>query len=648
MKLPLIHLGPPARTVIARCVRGVAMWLAALLLGLPASAEDLILERAYLEDASRSMTLEEVRSAPVAQRFLPFSGPLNRGYTASATWIRLTLAPAPVADPSMHPDWGYVLRIQPNYLDEIALYDPSISARPVGIVGDRYAVERTGYRSLNHNLPVALGASPKQVWLRLQTDSTSLIHLELLPTDRIAERDGVQNMVSGVYIGSLFVFFCIALLHWLTTRERLMRALALNQLVALLFALSIMGYFRFMFGDDLPGPWLDTTSCVLVVAATSASIYFNWLFISEFGPPRPTRWIMLGLVWLLPLELLMLWAGQVQLTMHLNMVVVTLGPCLFFIAALGCRGWSEPEQQSTPIFSKAGLLVFYGITLLLLIVFALPSLGLIPMNEWTLQSNSIYGFVSGVILILTMQLRARRLQREHLEGKAVATLAHQRAAQEASHRQHQAQFIALLSHELKTPLSVLRFALNGDPPRQPRLQQLADEAIQEMSDVIDRFAWLDRFEEKSLEVNLSQLDLVPFLKRQVESKDIASRVDLHTAPEPAIVQTDASLVGTILSNLIDNALKYAKDNSRIEVRVSSRETLGQPGICVAVCNQPGSSGWPEVDRVFTKFYRSPGAMRQTGTGLGLYQASLLAQRLGGEVRYAPDTHQVRFELWLPC
>ena len=73
------------------------------------------------------------------------------------------------------------------------------------------------------------------------------------------------------------------------------------------------------------------------------------------------------------------------------------------------------------------------------------------------------------------------------------------------------------------------------------------------------------------------------------------------------------------------------------------------GVLVTVRNQPSLAGKPDPQRVFEKYYRSKGARRSSGSGLGLYLVSGLAQSLGGEIRYRTDLdpQDVVFELWLP-
>ena len=617
-----------------------------------AAGGNAIIERAYLEDPTNALELKDVRSGPFAQQFKSYAGPLNRGYSKSAIWLKLTLRPLP--NPSSYSIFNtqgsgqlYVLRVQPSYLDEIALHDPEDLQNSPRFVGDRHPVDALGYRSLNHNFVISMGEQPKNIWLRLKTSSTSLIHVEALPMERAIAKDGLQYLLLGGFIGFLFLFFGWALVHWLDHREPLIGVLAINQFIALVFTLSILGYFRFMFGEHVPGPWLDKTSSILSLVATASSLFFNYKFLLEFDPPKLGRLVLALLVSLLPLELLMIAAGWVREAMQLNMGVVTLSPFFFIGLVLKCRIWSTPTKDRRPVFSKLWLLFFYGVSLLLLMAFALPSLGLLPSSEMALQTNSIYGFVTGLVLIVTLQLRSRRLQESHLEAQKNLEMAKQQVAQETKQRQEQVQFMAMLTHELKTPLSVVRMALGLNGSSQ-KIKTRADQAIQDMSNVIDRCAWIDRLHEREFAIKKSEFDIVKELERLVFVSNTQGQINITSNVGACHVESDVRMVGTILNNLMDNALKYAQPGSRIDVQVDHRVFEVPARVVVEISNLPGNSGWPEAAKVFEKYYRSPGARHQTGSGLGLYQAENIAQQLGGSLRYVPHAQCVRFQFCLPC
>ena len=65
-------------------------------------------------------------------------------------------------------------------------------------------------------------------------------------------------------------------------------------------------------------------------------------------------------------------------------------------------------------------------------------------------------------------------------------------------------------------------------------------------------------------------------------------------------------------------------------------------------NRIGPSGVPDPQRVFDKYYRSEGAKKLSGTGMGLYLVQQLTQRLGGKCHCRVAGEHIQFEVWLPC
>ena len=112
-------------------------------------------------------------------------------------------------------------------------------------------------------------------------------------------------------------------------------------------------------------------------------------------------------------------------------------------------------------------------------------------------------------------------------------------------------------------------------------------------------------------------------------------------------QTDVQLLNVILSNLMDNALKYSPVESTVSISATAEVQKGNAGLSISVCNQPGAAGLPDPGQVFNKYYRAPGAHGRTGSGLGLHISEGFARKLGGALRYEPGLDAVKFVLWIP-
>jgi signal transduction histidine kinase len=216
---------------------------------------------------------------------------------------------------------------------------------------------------------------------------------------------------------------------------------------------------------------------------------------------------------------------------------------------------------------------------------------------------------------------------------------------EIRHRGEQDRFLSMLSHELKTPLSVIQMTLSSLAIAGENKQRVL-RAINDLAAIVDRSLQADRLQRRRVQPNAVSCQVENVIADLVENRPSPARITVEAAALPECV-TDMQLLRIVIGNLIDNAVKYAAANSSIGIVARTDAHQGRPGIRVDVSNTPGSAGLPDARQVFKKYYRGPGAHGKSGSGLGLYIAYGMARVLGAHLRYQPEAGMVRFTLWIP-
>lgn len=217
----------------------------------------------------------------------------------------------------------------------------------------------------------------------------------------------------------------------------------------------------------------------------------------------------------------------------------------------------------------------------------------------------------------------------------------QLVTQERQRRIEQSQFMAMLAHELKTPLSVIYMTLGmSDLCDETRLH--CNRAIADMNNVIERCLLSEKIADQQLTVNFSTCNLSSSLEQLKNQSQDPKRLKIELGAD-FFLYNDNQLLSTILFNLIDNAFKYGQKNSLIEISANAQNA----GVLIVIKNVVGSAGFPEHEKVFEKYYRSKTAHSQTGSGLGLYLVKSIANLMGGDIIYGQSETHVMFELWLP-
>jgi signal transduction histidine kinase len=210
----------------------------------------------------------------------------------------------------------------------------------------------------------------------------------------------------------------------------------------------------------------------------------------------------------------------------------------------------------------------------------------------------------------------------------------------------QSRFMSMLTHELKTPISVVRMSL-GVMKEEGPIKRRIERALEDMNDIVERCIQLDQLEQQKLILHAQRCSLDDILSELRLGSWAPDRLSITTDSLPDI-NTDQQLLRIILSNLINNAIKYSRPETVIEIHAESAQHNDKPGIRMTIQNQPGAAGLPDPGQLFIKYYRSPGAYSKTGSGLGLYLVRSITELLGGQVTYDVVKEKVRFTLWIPC
>lgn len=200
-------------------------------------------------------------------------------------------------------------------------------------------------------------------------------------------------------------------------------------------------------------------------------------------------------------------------------------------------------------------------------------------------------------------------------------------------------FVANLSHELKTPLTAIRgFAetlLEGSvenaTERQRFLRIIREHAVR-LTRLTDDLLKLARIEAGKMEVETLPVRIAEVLGLVLDSARVkAGKRTLRLAGDPdgLVVSTDPNLLTEILQNLVDNAVQYTAEDGAVEIRGRAlreevRITVKDNGVGIPKAHQA---------RIFERFYRvDPARSRAVGgTGLGLTIARHTAERLGGRI-----------------
>jgi PAS domain S-box-containing protein len=207
------------------------------------------------------------------------------------------------------------------------------------------------------------------------------------------------------------------------------------------------------------------------------------------------------------------------------------------------------------------------------------------------------------------------------------------------HDQQRQDFIAMVAHDLKNPLTTMKgyaqLLQRRGAYSERNVATIVSQANR-LERLIDDLRDVARIDAGQLALDRAPVDLAALVRTNVEESRALSEahtIDLETPDEPVIGAWDAGRLAQVIENLLSNAVKYSPDGGAIHVCVTANEHEAQ-----LVVIDEGIGIPPEaLARVFERFYRSDTgvAANRKGLGLGLYISKALVEAHGGTIAVEP-------------
>lgn len=235
---------------------------------------------------------------------------------------------------------------------------------------------------------------------------------------------------------------------------------------------------------------------------------------------------------------------------------------------------------------------------------------------------------------------------------------HERAARtlQESEKLHSA-LLSSISHDLRTPLvsitgSLSSLASDGDAytaAEQKELIQLAYEKSRLLNTYLGELLDMTRIEAGSLRLKLafcSIEELAAIAAGRVKEKLDSRTIERRIAPEIGEIEVDVVLMAKVLTNLLDNAIKFSPAGSTIIIAAEQLEEV----LRISVIDSGAGVPPHELPYVFDKFYQATRTRKTPGTGLGLAICKGIVEAHGGKIWMTSEAgkgSRVSFELKVP-
>ena len=457
--------------------------------------------------------------------------------------------------------------------------------------------------------------------------------------DELAGVEFRQGVLFSLYISFLVLSLLLALFLLTVSRNSLIMLFALRQFLAILWALAICGIYRYAYPGYGPPPMHFLVGAVLCI--TLMSEIFDYRLFRTFRIPEIFSRIQLLLMIFPVLGIALALSGQIRAAMMVTMASALCYSIVTMVSAYFSFRTRNAEEDAAEL---PRWVIAFSYTLICGLIFMalFPQLGLLAGTDVAIYSVAYHTVLSTALVSVIIARRARRMHDEKILLNHQLLSTRSALKIEAAAREDQSALLAMLSHELKTPLAAMKMMLGSLPAPEGGYTQM-DDAIAQMNNLVDRCLYAGKVQDGGLAISTSLVDVGEALRERLVAAGAMDRMNASIARD-LVINTDPQLMGIILANMIDNAQKYAAPGTPIRI-AAMRQPGG--GMAVEVSNQPRLGRWPDAAALFTKYYRAASSHNVIGSGLGLFLSQRLAEHLGGRIAYQPTETEVRFRLWLP-
>ncbi len=402
-------------------------------------------------------------------------------------------------------------------------------------------------------------------------------------------------------------------------------------------------------------PLLDWAIALLFTVRNASLSLIFWLVLAPYRPALSYQRLLVGLMLAFGVSLLLLLAGQIHRSMQFSVVLQALAAIVLMQGLL--TAGRLPRSLRNTLLGGAGLYIALMVAGYRVVLgFSTGSAVDFGLLDWRLNGTPI-----GVFVVWVLLTEHKRRNKFHADKYLAIEKSQARLRADAERHSERGAMIDMLTHELKTPLSTIRFALASatrlfqkqggasDSDRQNFMLRAGhiESSVSRMDAMILQVAQAHKVELMVVSAAPLEIAVQPLIEDLLRPYASTHHFELDLEPG-LMLRSDRLMLTTLVENLISNACKYSLDQ-RVSLSVRSAPPAQGAGVVrIVVANRVAADTEPDAERLFDRYYRHPAVSDRPGTGMGLHIAQSAATKIGATLRYSAADRVVTFEAMIPC
>ncbi|KAF0249816.1 MAG: His Kinase A [bacterium] len=605
-----------------------------------------------LEDKNKNLTIEEIASDKFAAQFVVNkTSSLNFGYSKSAYWIKFSL------NNKSNKEQNWLLEIDFPRLNQVDLYQANtiknssttFTKKTIGS-STPFIKREFAHRSLVFPL-VLLLEEEKVFYLRVESFSTISIPAMIWNPEAFQQKDQVKLLFLGTYYGILLVLVVYNIFLYFAIGDRVFLLYVIRAMVLGMLQCSFDGFaaqYLWPQSDFLTNHSIQFFGSLF--GTSVALLAREYLYLKEKGPLWDKIAKCFAIVFAI-FAIFAIFSYNRFVPPFVNILGLILAVVLIVPTIISLRK-NDPSAKFFLVSILAGLTGG--------IITIMRNLDIIDNTFFAHYSLHFGSALQVIVLSLGLADRVRILQKDKEQAELTATLKEKdseifrlRNAEltEVNLKlkeldQIKANFTAMLVHDLKSPLAVVRAALEllaDDKTINRDNQQMisaSEHSVNKILSLVNEVLDLYRSESQVMELEPKSIDVEIFMRDFTSTARLSAlanniTVDVQmTLPLPEIMG-DISKLERVFSNLISNAIKFTTSGGKITIEVSSVAGTGvEVGLTflrVSITDTGEGIVAEAIPYLFEPYRQAESRKKAAGVGLGLAIVKRIVASHGGNI-----------------
>lgn len=534
--------------------------------------------------------------------------------------------------------------VGPHFLKKIDFYE-SLNGKWESQVAGSYLSGRDSHAQVGGYQFISKDSSQENSIYYLRVQGSTLNSLDIKADIGLPAHPALTNwgIGIGIQLGGLMIILLFAIYGYLHNPSAVMWRFCLLMLTLLLCTLSGSGITAKYFLADFP--WLDGVLFIALLCLRLAT--WTWVsqgFLINYQAPNWYQYACRIIYAICILCAVLSPFNQLPIIQVILLLGYLVAP---FIQLIGVKQTRHINEEL-----KKALVIGFSIASLLMLLAILVNVFPVGDHPLSIYISRMTDFISPLIFLALMTLQNRQVREELANVSKMLTEANLEKEFEQKILEERRILIDMLTHELKNPLASINLAIGSlneylkfeDFPKRRRIENIA-RSVNSMDNIIERVAFMNALDQKGLPITKGSHNLSSIIQSVIDEFPESERIQF-TYTNIGTVEIDLYFLKIIVSNLIDNALKYSSKDSEIFISLYPIQNNDKNQIVFEVRNLISSEIKLDSNQIFKRYYRHPNANATSGSGLGLYLIKKIASIIGVEVIFEQQSPSVIFKIVL--